>query len=493
MKEGLIRGKKFLFYAQQLPNEDVSKRNLVGSANSSLAQIYLLTKQFSHALKHAKMAVSLMNEASEADGFQTLRYKAIALEKLGSTHIQLGELETAKPVIEELVDLLEYLSEANPNNFEFTCDYGIAITKLGEVYEELKLDSQSNRQFQKALEIFGRLLELDSENSEFLLNKTICLEHLSMGYMRQKDFKKAIEFAEKTAAERRRLMELEKSQRNAYNFALAIGKLADCYFHWSGDSADSDEKTKLLNKSLAEYCKCSAMHKNRLASVPNDLNTVFELSLVSFRQALIFARKNQSKKTESKLEECLQYRRILANQHSNKIWAINQLLDTLIQTADFFILSNDFAHAEEIIAESLEWASKLKPNISKVAMDPRLVTIIVKSAIVNSSLANHEKASKHALRAAEHDLDSKVDCYNLACVLSLASRGLNYSLNGERQSDVEKRKVLLQEKAVKMLGRAIKQGWNDFEHIKIDADLDALRGLESFQQIIDRKYTEAQN
>ena len=44
--------------------------------------------------------------------------------------------------------------------------------------------------------------------------------------------------------------------------------------------------------------------------------------------------------------------------------------------------------------------------------------------------------------------------------------------------------------AIEALGRAIAQGYNDFAHIEADSDLDPLRDLPSFQELLRRRLTD---
>ena len=82
---------------------------------------------------------------------------------------------------------------------------------------------------------------------------------------------------------------------------------------------------------------------------------------------------------------------------------------------------------------------------------------------------DYETALHLDRRLAERCPNDPVVFYNLACSLSMAG------FVGE---------------AIKALSRAIAHGYHDFAHIEADSDLDPLRDLPSFQELLRRRLTD---
>ena len=95
--------------------------------------------------------------------------------------------------------------------------------------------------------------------------------------------------------------------------------------------------------------------------------------------------------------------------------------------------------------------------------------VLRRQAELLSRAGDHEMALHLDRRLADRCPDDPVVFYNLACSLSMTG------LVGE---------------AIEALSRALTQGYNDFAHIEADADLDPLRDLPSFQELLRRRMTD---
>ena len=62
--------------------------------------------------------------------------------------------------------------------------------------------------------------------------------------------------------------------------------------------------------------------------------------------------------------------------------------------------------------------------------------------------------------------------YDFACVYSLAS------------TKIEGKKKEYADRAMELLRKAVKEGWNDAAHTAYDTDLDALRNREDFKKLL---------
>lgn len=91
------------------------------------------------------------------------------------------------------------------------------------------------------------------------------------------------------------------------------------------------------------------------------------------------------------------------------------------------------------------------------------VHVLIGNSFLNEK--KYKKAEKHYLKALELEADNFIALYNMACVRSL-----------EKKAD----------KAIEWLQKAVDAGYDDFEWMEQDTDLDNIRGDERYKEILRR-------
>ena len=78
---------------------------------------------------------------------------------------------------------------------------------------------------------------------------------------------------------------------------------------------------------------------------------------------------------------------------------------------------------------------------------------------------------------------TRTDLYNVACLYSIASAKVPPAGTAAGQQGLARE---YQEKAIKMLEKAVEAGFTDLDHMRKDPDLEPLRSLPEFQRLVDK-------
>src|SRR5262249_18270935 len=109
----------------------------------------------------------------------------------------------------------------------------------------------------------------------------------------------------------------------------------------------------------------------------------------------------------------------------------------------------------------------------------KLSLAVIVAAELGEGQADAFERLEAAMKKQPRDIDL---AYNAACAYALASRALARPGRGGGRSQAER--------AIQLLRAAIDNGYSDYDYVQEDSDLDPLRGLPAFGELMKAAYPE---
>lgn len=247
-------------------------------------------------------------------------------------------------------------------------------------------------------------------------------------------------------------------------------------------------------EALNAYQEARRLIEPMIKQHPNDLDLITRVVRLDRNIARLLTLLMRGEEALAKLRDTLPWHEKLAAQSPGDVVLASQLAYVRIQTGARL---RDLGRREEALVEFEKSLAIQRPFLiiptteMYVKFRSNLAVTYSFMGGLQMELGYVAKARESLKRAValleEHPTPQRLEHYNLACVhalsLSLIARGrpLPSLTSEERQQALEH-----QQKALRSLGNAIEHGFVDVEYMSKDHDLDAIRELDEYKEMIAR-------
>ena len=372
------------------------------------------------------------------------------VHNIADTYVASDKLELAEPYSREYVELAQQLLDQDANDEQSRRSLYFALSDLASVLSDLGKTDEALRQRRQALDV-AITLQQRERSAESRQRVGSAQEDLALELFSSKNFSEA-----------------EKQFRAAIQSFHEVGSGADAIVDRIA-SAETD-LAKLLRKqgdlAGAEETLQSSIKNYETATGLSPGDRTYSLGLVSahFELAAVYQQRDEFPAAIKQLDRSIQI--------------LNSFLTENPDDAKFRVLQEKFQDTRETFKSANivygDWDELMKRPAQSLAylLERRGIHFIQKG-----------KAGK-AAQAALH-IDATVEDpnlhYNAACILSIAA---------SQMADNSDKSKTWTSAAIGSLRRSFELGWKDFEHLENDSDLDFLRKLDSFEELLDEFQTE---
>ena len=515
LAESLEVLKKKEAISNRLIRDDPSDEWALQGSSSTLGDLATVYAKLGK-IQEAKLALIKrleLNEnrvASRPNDIKSLKELHASLNQLGGLLDNTGASEEARKIHYRSLEISEELVRKNPQNKYFKTalfgSYSNLVTTLtlnNEVDEAFRLANL-------AIPIGKDLASIDESDREAQLNLSIAYNNLGNLHRSKQQFSKAAEQFNQSLKIRKRLANLVKNDRRVQrSVGMAIEKLAELALV----QKDYQTAVELYLDAIGHYQKL-------VKESPNDIDAKMNLNTAMTKLADSQVSMGDLEEAEEIYLKSLEVAKELAESNPNnpnlqralfvryfRLGVFNLQFGKPDETVKWY--EKGIAVLKEMIDRKLmvEFAKGAKVDIEQrvkaiksstiafgdwetlMEADPdRLPDLLEQRALRFESEKKFEKAARAAKALAVHEKASETQVYNSACILSLCIA----SMGNDSSEAQTKQKRELEIAAVAALKRAIKLGFDDFDHLKSDSDLDALKDLESFKELITAEAAKSQ-
>jgi tetratricopeptide (TPR) repeat protein len=176
-------------------------------------------------------------------------------------------------------------------------------------------------------------------------------------------------------------------------------------------------------------------------------------------------------------EECLRIAQSLAEANAGSANAQRDFARSGVYLGRALVASGDVSAGRVFLDQAL---SLLRPI---AANDPKELSVQVELAFLLSRMGNTEEVVKKVEELRESSANDPNQLYNIACCYALCAAAIADSSttepNGELQLDLVRR-------AIATLEQAVSEGFDDLQYLRRDPDLDFIRTLPKFRELVER-------
>lgn len=423
--------------------------------------------------------------ASDETNVERQREVAIALSRVREVYVLSGKFTEALPPNQEQLAILDRLVRANPSDTRATIDYSIANLDLGDVLFRLGKPAHALESFNTGRHHIQPIAESDPSNLQVqqLLagaHSKIAEVELELGHAEQardaigtalRIEKKLAGIATDNRSVQRglalsyyKLGDIEQRTGDAGAALDAYRGGLEVFRTLSSSDRDNGQATRDLGLALTKVANLELQAQNKAAA------------LKLFREKV---RVTESLASMDRKNANWQYDLVFAHYRLGVFFRDeNQLSEAIESFSASIAVSQSMVDAGLNIEESERTLASTKSWL--------LETQALKFAKEND-FADATKTARELCAMANVDSNQ---LYNSACLFALAAGSLKAGEKTVPESKIEQWEAW-SAGSIAMLKRSIEAGWKDFEHIRNDTDLDAVRDLEAFKELIPKEQPEA--
>jgi tetratricopeptide (TPR) repeat protein len=494
----------------ELDPKDRGKERDLWVAIVRLAGVDVRLGHAEDALKHCQNALKISSQLAEDDPKDREKQRDLttSLDRLGDIYMKVGGAEEALKQYEDALRIRRKLLEDDPKDAEKQRDLALSFGKLGDLYMTLARAEEALKPYEEGLKISRKLAENDPKDSEKQRDLAVSLFRLGDVCVTVGRAEEALKLYEDGLRISRK--RAEGDSNDAYkqrDLVLSLHRLGDVYVKL-GRAAEAlkpyEDGLKISRKLAADDPKNA--HKHRDVSLFYDrLGGVYESqgrteeAMNQYKEGL----KHSQRLAEDDPKDARKQRDVMVSFHRLGILqkelgayeaAIEQfrlgiaVLDKLIEAKVLVEpvrkekagLERDVAYCQRAIIATGDWEALLKSETKQL---PELLSLRATELAKHGLLGDVEQA---ATRLREWKPASPDTLYDSGCAYGLCAL-LVVKGKAKPSDDAVKAKRKYTDLALACLKEAIAAGYKDFDHMKKDSDLAALRNLPEFQAMFQKK------
>ncbi len=446
--------------AQADPRDTQKQRDLAVS-HSKLGDVFLRLGRQADALVQFETDLKISRELTTADprDAQKQRDLAVACDRLGDLFLMLGRTDDAVTQLEDAAKIRRTLAQADPRDVQRQRDLFVSISKLGDVCLALGKTKEAVVQFEDALRRNRELVAADPSDIQQQRDLSISLERLGDVLLTLERMSEALQLFEESAKITRGLADADpRDAQKQRDLSLTHNKLGNVFIKLgrNAEAVQSFEAGLKIRRALAEADPRNAdiqrdvmVSEYKLGEVQVELGN-YDAAIERFQAGIAVLDKMIE---NQQLVELSQGQRLLLQKR------IEACVLSKLVTGD--------------------WNSLLQ-------VDPKsLPTFLSFRATLLAKRGRYQDVAQAAAKLRELEPKDKENLYNAACAYALAATAYSHSVSAQSEADPERDKLLALSLAC--LKEAIFAGYDNFSHIREDADLTPLRGRPEFETLLGPK------
>ena len=434
------------------------------------------------------------------------RAASILTERLGDTYIKLGNVEKALQSFQDMLSMRERLVASDPGNLEHQKNLAQAYAKLGTIYVAVRAANPAVESLSKAVEMAEPLASADAKDlkaKRVLLMAQVklgeahtlfgdaqdglnaCLEALKIGNAiaaedPQNPFVQTdlsvvydnIGFAHKDLGNSTEALE-------AYNKSLSIRKAL----------VDANPESRQIQRDIT-------VAYNNIGKLHRDIGNTAE-ALQAFQATMAISKKlAEENRNDGQAQQDLviDYYNVASMHEANDDYATAaEFYELALQLANQMIAADQYADVMRGNLESLKESISLARladtalgdwDLLMQAPEEELPALLSLRGAKFSQVGRLEEAAQAANKLCEYDSATSNQLYNAACILALATASIDPAIEDDASEAKQQQRTAWIEQSLAALKRSIEAGFDDFEHIRNDSDLDAIRETPEFQELL---------
>jgi serine/threonine-protein kinase len=470
----------------------------------SLARISKTKNETDAALKEYNLALTLAEKAAkrQRDNPEAQRDLSVCYNDLGNLNLRLNKLGAALEFLHKDLSISKKLAEAAPQNADAQRDLAITYRSLGETYFTQKASDRAVKHYEEALTISQRLAVEYPKDGQFQCDLSVTYYALGSIHFQAGQYEEALTRYTQDLKVSRALADANRSNLDDQNsLALTLRKLRETYV-----------KLNQPHRALAMCDQEQVILKRQAFPNAAEIKRQRDLSFAFFELAGIYWLRRAPEQALALYHEDLEISRRLAFANPRSEQEQDNLAVTLEMLGKVHQRLDQFEEAKKHFQEALSVCRAFEklggggskvirarmaaltvrielcddaPNIvadprsaRKAPADrrPRLLSLAI------AALAHRKEAAKliQAAELLEKDAD-KASLQNKASLQYDAACG--FALAVPLVSGASDRKQLI-DRSLTLLRAAVSKDVPGLDHLQQDADLDALRDLEGFRELL---------
>jgi tetratricopeptide (TPR) repeat protein len=448
--------------AMNHPNDPFEQEDVL-MLFESLGRIYMKSGRAQDALNQYEAGVTTSRKMVERDSGDALKQRQLSssLSALGTAYLHLGRTHEALKHFREHVKIARKLAEDDANNIEKQLHLAAALGGLGDVYMKLGRAEEALKHCEERLTITRKLAEADAKNVEKQFHLADALGGLGDVYMKLGRAEEAIKRYEERLTITRKLAEADaKNADKQFRLSAALDGLGGVY----ADSGRMEEAIKRYEDRL------KIIYKLAEAADPKDALTQEQAILAC--EHLGFMQK-----------EIGNYE-LAIKRFQLGLALLDKVIDAKghIESADDkrAFVKQKISDCNRAIVATGDWETLLKTDAKEL---PRLLSLRATELAKHGRLGDVEQAAARLREWKPSSGDTRYGsarAYGLCALLVVKGKA-------KPSDDEVKLKRKYTDLALTCLKEAIAAGYKNFDQMKKDPDLAALRDLPEFQALFPKK------
>ena len=452
------------------PN-DAPKQRDVSSLFRRLGDVYLTLGRTDDALTQYQDALQISRVLAEADPDDTENQRSLSnsLQELGNVYLQFSRFDDALTQFEAQLKINRMLVEADPKQTVKQRAMCASFIKLGDVYLKLGRSVDALTHFQDALQISQLLAMADPNDTQKQSDLSISLERLGRAYLALGRTDDALTQYEANLKITRLIVEADPNDAEKQrNLSVTYQRLGDVHIALGRtDDARSLYETMFVNcRKLAEADPNNAEKQRDLAGSHHRLGEV-EVLAGRYESA-----KGHFKAGIEVLDRMIENGQNVSTTKKEKDGLTGRLRfceDALLAISDWETLLKADAKLLPVL---------LSIRATELANRGQLTEVAQSGAKLRELSATAEKGSDIAHQAGI--------LYNAACAYSLCGMLVTKDKTQTTEAEQAERKKYL-DLSLACVKEALAAGYDNFEHMRKDTDLQPLHGLPEFEALFPKK------
>ena len=489
---------------------DAEAKRFTSVVHSFLGKVYLKLGRTDDALEKFEETLKIRRALAEADPSDPEKQRDLSASyfKLGDVYLKLGKAEDALERFEDDLKISLALAKADPSDAEKQRDLALSYERLGDVFLALDRADDALAKFEDSLKIRRPLAEADPSDAQKQRDLSVSYSKLGGVYLKLGRAEEALAQFEDDLKISLALAEADPSDpEKQRDLSISYSKLGDVYLNLGrmDDALAKFEDSLKIRRPLAE-------------ADPSDVQKQRILSVAYYKLGDLFLKLGRMEEALARFEDDLKISLALAEadpgdpqKQSDLALSHDKLSEVAVQMGRFddarlhlragiAILDQMIARGELVEASKEEkvvlqerlqycadavlalgdWEMLLKTD-AKVL--PRLLLLRATEMLKRGDLASAVQAAD---KLRELDPKNKDSLYDVACLYAQCAAFVTKDKPAPTAAEQDQQKKYL-DLALACLKDAISAGWDDFDHMRQDGDLQPLRGLPEFETLFPLK------
>ncbi len=273
----------------------------LGALHDRLGEVRSLVGNLKGALEHNQVSLDMAERRARAEGgVEARRALAAALERIGTTQLQLGNIPAALGTYRNCLNKRQALAQAHQHNMAIQRDLIAIQSSLGDTHLERGDTPAALKSFQSSLDLAEALNKRDPKNAAIQRDLTVALVKVGTVHLQRGHARKALAPLRRAVEVREHLARSDDDPAARRDLAEALEKVGDAELRLDNGKAAGELYKRAMSMTLGV-----------LKANPNSVATARELPAMSIKLGDLYMRFGRVKDALPLYRDALRFGRIV--------------------------------------------------------------------------------------------------------------------------------------------------------------------------------------